>query len=54
VIWGRQDRIVPPAQAQGLPAGVQVEWIDSAGHMPQVEAADKVVALLKKQFAKAS
>ncbi|MBL6750698.1 MAG: acetoin dehydrogenase dihydrolipoyllysine-residue acetyltransferase subunit [Nevskia sp.] len=54
VIWGREDRIVPPAQGQGLPANVQVEWLERSGHMPQVEAADKVVALLKRHFAKAA
>ncbi len=39
VIWGREDRIVPPAQAEGLPANVAVTAIENAGHMPQMEAA---------------
>ncbi len=37
VIQGREDRILPPAQAEGLPANVAVTMIEDAGHMPQME-----------------
>jgi len=48
VIWGREDRIVPPAQAEALPANVAVATIEGAGHMPQMEAAAEVNRLIRK------
>jgi pyruvate dehydrogenase E2 component (dihydrolipoamide acetyltransferase) len=48
VIWGREDRIVPPAQAEALPATVAVATIENAGHMPQMEAAAEVNRLIRK------
>jgi pyruvate dehydrogenase E2 component (dihydrolipoamide acetyltransferase) len=48
VIHGREDRIVPPAQAEGLPAKVAVTTIENAGHMPQMEAAAEVNRLIRK------
>jgi len=47
VIHGREDRIVPPAQAEGLPARVAVTMIEGAGHMPQMEAAAEVNRLIR-------
>ncbi len=46
VIQGREDRILPPAQAEGLPANVAVTMIENAGHMPQMEAAAEVNRLI--------
>ena len=46
LIWGTQDRIIPVAQAQGLPAAVTVQLFDGAGHMPQMEAAAEVNRLI--------
>ena len=48
VIQGREDRIIPPAQAEGLPAKVAVTTIENAGHMPQMEAAAEVNRLIRK------
>ena len=48
VIRGREDRILPPAQAEGLPAKVAVTMIENAGHMPQMEAAAEVNRLIRK------
>ena len=48
VIRGREDRILPPAQAEGLPANVAVTMIENAGHMPQMEAAGEVNRLIRK------
>ncbi|MGE3774823.1 MAG: acetoin dehydrogenase dihydrolipoyllysine-residue acetyltransferase subunit [Gammaproteobacteria bacterium] len=48
LLWGSADRIVPPAQAEGLPASVAVHLIDGAGHLPHLEAASAVNALLKR------
>lgn len=39
VIWGRNDHIIPASHADGLPAGVKVELLEGAGHMPHMEAA---------------
>ncbi len=47
VIRGRKDRILPPAQAEGLPAKVAVATIEGAGHMPQMEAAAEVNRLIR-------
>ncbi len=48
VIRGREDRILPLAQAEGLPANVAVTMIENAGHMPQMEAAAEVNRLIRK------
>ncbi len=48
VIQGREDRILPPAQAEGLPANVAVTMIENAGHMPQMDAAAEVNRLIRK------
>ncbi len=48
VIQGREDRIVPPAHAEGLPAKVAVAMIENAGHMPQMEAAAEINRLIRK------
>ncbi len=47
VIWGREDRIIPVAQAEGLPGGVAVHVLDGVGHLVQMEAATQVNALIK-------
>jgi pyruvate dehydrogenase E2 component (dihydrolipoamide acetyltransferase) len=47
VIQGREDRILPPAQAEGLPANVALTMIEDAGHMPQMEAAAEVNRLIR-------
>ena len=46
VIWGAEDRIIPPQQAEGLPASVPVHRIAGAGHMPHMEAAAEVNQLI--------
>ncbi len=47
ILWGRADRIVPPAQADGLPSTIAVHLLDGVGHLPHLEAAGAVNALLK-------
>lgn len=54
VIWGAEDRVVPPAHAAALPASAQVETIAGAGHMPQMEAAGEVNRLLTAFLERAS
>jgi pyruvate dehydrogenase E2 component (dihydrolipoamide acetyltransferase) len=46
VIWGAGDRIIPPQQADGLPAGVPVHRLAGAGHMAHMEAATEVNRLI--------
>lgn len=40
LIWGRADRVAPPEYGmkwQAAIAGSEIEWIDGAGHYPQIE-----------------
>ena len=46
VIWGAADRIIPAAQAEGLPETIATEVIANAGHMVQMEAAAAVNPLI--------
>ncbi len=48
VIWGRRDRILPASQADGVPASIRVTLLDAAGHMPHMESAATVNALLQE------
>lgn len=47
IIWGREDRIIPVSQTEGLPASVGVHVLDGVGHLVQMEAATQVNALVK-------
>ncbi len=42
VIWGEADRILPVAQADGLPDRVELHRLAGVGHMPHMEAAAEV------------
>ena len=53
IIWGRQDRIVPPSHAEGLPSTVKVSVFDGAGHLAHMEKASEVNALIEAQIAAA-
>jgi pyruvate dehydrogenase E2 component (dihydrolipoamide acetyltransferase) len=46
LIWGRQDRIIPAAQAEALAARLPVHILDGAGHLPHMEKAGEVNRLL--------
>ena len=47
VIWGREDRIVPVAHADGLGDAVAVSILEDVGHMAHMERASEVnVAIL--------
>jgi pyruvate dehydrogenase E2 component (dihydrolipoamide acetyltransferase) len=41
VVWGREDRIVPAAHGEGLPAAVEVTILDGAGHLAHMEKAKR-------------
>ena len=46
VIWGRADRIIPAAHAEGLPADVAIHRLDGAGHLPHMEKSGDVNRLI--------
>jgi pyruvate dehydrogenase E2 component (dihydrolipoyllysine-residue acetyltransferase) len=46
IVWGRQDRIIPATDAEGLPAHVRVSIFEDAGHMAHMEKAAEVARLL--------
>jgi pyruvate dehydrogenase E2 component (dihydrolipoamide acetyltransferase) len=48
VIWGKNDNIVPSAHAANA-KGARTEIIEDAGHMVQMEHANRVNALIKEQ-----
>jgi pyruvate dehydrogenase E2 component (dihydrolipoamide acetyltransferase) len=50
-IWGAEDRVVPPGHAGALPADAKVEILEGAGHMPQMEKAHEVNALIDEFLA---
>ena len=45
VIWGEDDRVIPPAHANAL-EGAKTEIISGAGHMAQMEKASRVNELI--------
>jgi pyruvate dehydrogenase E2 component (dihydrolipoamide acetyltransferase) len=47
LIWGREDRIIPVAHAEGLASRLPVHILDQAGHLPHMEKAGEVNRLLK-------
>ncbi|MER0443511.1 alpha/beta hydrolase [Streptomyces sp. Edi4] len=49
IIWGREDRILPPEYAEWLHARVphaELHWIDGAGHLLQEDAPSRLTAHL--------
>ena len=46
IIWGEADRIVPAGHADGLPEDVTVELLPGVGHMPHMEAYERVNDLI--------
>ncbi|WP_181176605.1 acetoin dehydrogenase dihydrolipoyllysine-residue acetyltransferase subunit [Mesorhizobium sp. B2-4-9] len=49
-IWGEEDAILSPAPLSTLPASVVRLFLPNVGHMPQLEAAKEVGALLSAQM----
>jgi pyruvate dehydrogenase E2 component (dihydrolipoamide acetyltransferase) len=52
VVWGRADRIIPPAQAESV-AGAVRHLLDGAGHMPHMERPAEVQAAVEQAIARA-
>jgi pyruvate dehydrogenase E2 component (dihydrolipoamide acetyltransferase) len=51
LIWGRDDRIIPVAQALALSGKLSVHILDQAGHLPQMEKAGEVNRLIARFLA---
>ena len=50
IVWGERDAILDPSAAQRLPSSVEVVRVESAGHMPHLEAASTVNSKLAELF----
>ncbi|MGH7047372.1 MAG: acetoin dehydrogenase dihydrolipoyllysine-residue acetyltransferase subunit [Stellaceae bacterium] len=51
LIWGRDDRIIPVAQAEALAPRLPVAILDAAGHLPHLEKPIEIIRLIKTQIA---
>ncbi len=47
IIWGREDRIIPVSHAERLASRLPVHILEGVGHLPHMEKAQEVAALLK-------
>lgn len=47
VVWGKQDAIIPWKHALRAPGRVALHLFDGIGHMPQIECAEAVHAIMK-------
>jgi pyruvate dehydrogenase E2 component (dihydrolipoamide acetyltransferase) len=47
MIWGAEDRVVPP------PAGTDARIVEAAGHLPHMERAGEVATLMSRHIASA-
>jgi pimeloyl-ACP methyl ester carboxylesterase len=53
MIWGREDRILPPEHAEWLHervAHAELSWLDGAGHLLQEDAPARLLAHLVAEF----
>lgn len=48
VVWGREDRVLPPAGADVIADGASVRLVDGAGHMVHMEAPAAVREIIEK------
>src|SRR5262249_4608703 len=46
LIWGRNDRIIPPAHAEALAARLPVHILEAAGHLPHMEKSGEANRLI--------
>jgi len=53
VVWGREDRVIPAAQADAV-AGAERRLIGGAGHMPHMERPAEVQAAIEETIARAT
>ena len=51
IVWGARDRILPArhaADAHAAIPGSRLEVFDDVGHMPQIEAPERLVAVVER------
>ncbi len=48
IVWGAEDRIVPPAHGSGLPEAIAVQRLVGAGHLVHMEKAAEVNGLIAR------
>lgn len=48
LIWGRDDRIIPVAQAEALASRLPLHVLDATGHLPHMERSAEVNRLLRR------
>jgi len=53
MVWGREDRVIPAAQAESV-AGAVRHLIDRVGHMPHMERPAEVQAAIEETIARAT
>jgi pyruvate dehydrogenase E2 component (dihydrolipoamide acetyltransferase) len=54
LLWGTLDRVLPVHQASSLPSKVALHTLADIGHLPQIEAAPLVAALVRQQLGAAA
>jgi pimeloyl-ACP methyl ester carboxylesterase len=58
LVWGRQDKLIPPAYAERfkalLPGESRIAWIDQAGHMVPYEQTAAVAAAITEFLARSA
>lgn len=50
IVFGAEDRIIPPRHVAGLPGTIGVHLFPGIGHMPQIEAREPVARLLTEHL----
>jgi pyruvate dehydrogenase E2 component (dihydrolipoamide acetyltransferase) len=53
VVWGEQDRIIPPDHARRAPEGAEVHVLEGSGHSPHMEAPGDVNRVIEGFLARA-
>ena len=48
LIWGSDDRIIPPAHAEALAGKLPVHIVNDAGHLPHMEKSGEVIRLIAR------
>jgi pimeloyl-ACP methyl ester carboxylesterase len=54
LVWGARDRLVDPAYGDAFAAAIddsRLEVVDGAGHLPQLEQAERTAALITEFLA---
>jgi pyruvate dehydrogenase E2 component (dihydrolipoamide acetyltransferase) len=51
VLWGEQDRIIPPEHARHVPERAEVHVLQGSGHSPHMEAAGDVNRVMEEFLA---